>query len=1200
MQSHPLDGDGINFEIFKFLSKVSRSAVNSGVRFNMPDTVIFANSCASVWYFFDESSQSVARRPARTLDRRILFDFFAKKTKSERCDIVAQFTSWHEGVLTGTYMTRDDLHDFLFGPRKPYHGILQKFIEPREGRNDLIEVAWSPTMSFAVRRVNAHRIADRNVPPTRRGVTFDGASHDCEELFCNATVRKQMDSVARSLVDYFHEVDHKFNIGRLVAFFKQDVKDTIWFCYTTSIRVVEATSEDKRPTTAVSPEDITPRAALVPLLLTMQALDEEKVARLRKSGQANAVVAPPPRRLRGNFFTPAAACDEDALEKASMRKRERMQDRRVQYEQEQERLFGVLSKLRRDVASLHATLDAGQHVARAKTATPGGARDAASFMNLSPESPGAPTKGQAPHDTSAGQSTAASPLTSGPGSLTTASATYAKSQLFGATMESAMSQSHAAASYMRPPGRPPRRNSRSPRRRKSQLTAVPSVAARAMAVEAAQFAKSAELCRKERHHFALLVGEALADVLYPLGQEIAGSRRSLLHRRASLGGEVDIPAPTWSFEMSRWVWRWLASRRHVFVDYGVLIQCAEEDSELDGLANKDIVAEDDDGGTKAVRDITARQTHLHNPKPSVRCKCRIVPPLPTAGALQRFGNKIQTLIFDDACFYAEQANRCAAAVKTLAAQMLMDDVRAKIAPRRMELDAAGYLYDGPRDPPDLRAIAAVPATQRRHSKGPSVAGDGPLAPPVEQESSTDENAEAGALVGNESGHSQSMHGGSRSPPGASIDTRAMMSPVPLHEASQSSPQEPQHADESQHVANADYSQPMPDVADAGAAQESRTAAEPVPLVAVARNTSTPGVRTPSPPPKTPEPVTTTHEEVPAAAAPLATANGQPMQSEATQEKRERPTQGQNDGIEEEVFADDLNDTAAAPPERHETSAAAFGSDTPMEIAPVLAQHPEADTPRRSSTAATIESQHVQISEGAAQPSSQTPHSEQRALTPNTGDVLTTTAVERASTPTSACIAPVASASEEPRPVFVRGSATPEASEPIDNDAPAAKEVEQDSGVNTVTHAPPPPRPQSQASVGSNFELSTDDAARPPLPDHAAAAQPAARPSRPTTASLRRGSQPGRGAPTPPISGMMRPPSTDSATTDESFYLEDDMAAAAQPAPAPQPEPAAQTPPAAPPIAQVAASAAAPDPFALSPKAPPPAEEKEPSWLDEGF
>jgi hypothetical protein len=730
MQSHPLDGDGISFEIFKYLSKVSRSAVNSGVAFRIPDTIVFANSCASFWYYYDLGSRSVARRPAKTLDRRHLFEFFSRKEKFERSDIVAQFTWWEEGSLRGNYLTKQGLHEFLFGPRKNHHGILQKFVEPREECNDQLQVAWSPEMSFAVRRVNGHRVVDRNVPPDRRCVTFDGACHDCEEMFCNATVRRLMGGMTRSLVEYFHEVDNKFEIGRFVGFFKQDAKDNVWFLYSTSIRVVEAASNDKRNTHAVVAEEITPRPALVPVLLTMSSLDDSKLAKLRRGGRE--VVAPPPRRLRGDFFTPAAPEDDDAIERAVEARCKKLQQKRVEHAAENERLFGVLAKLRREVGTLHATLDAGQSVQRARTATPAEHRRRfaatndtrghdSSPPNITMDGPTPPPNAPGRHLRSASTSLAASPVSHSPTLANGASRSY-----FGSA-----SGFDGAATYgsVSRPGRGGR-NGKSPRRRRSHVAPVPTVVARSMEVEAAAFESSAAATPKEFHSKALQLSAAIGDAFYPLGTLLADQRRGHLELRA--GASLD--GKRWNVVLPRWAWRFLRSRWLHVREFGVQLECPDDDLVdvySDGHAETTLPAY-----TPAARhddDEHAKDERVH---------CRVVEPYPSVGALQRFANKIQTMVLDDGCFAAEQIRRAAAAVKVLRTQELFDQLRQVTSESRMLLAAKHTVSTDPA----LRVSHADqrdrPAQQRTGPARQKSAGQTPPQSELEQDTQPGEQAVA--------------------------------------------------------------------------------------------------------------------------------------------------------------------------------------------------------------------------------------------------------------------------------------------------------------------------------------------------------------------------------------------------------------------------------------------------------------------------
>ena len=117
MQSHPLDGDGLNVELFKLLGRVSKTSVASEVLpFRIPDTVVYS-VCASFWYYFDESAGAVVKRPAKSLEKQTIFDAFSKRHKNDKGDVVAFFANTRSSVsaLQIDYLTVSDLRQFLFG-----------------------------------------------------------------------------------------------------------------------------------------------------------------------------------------------------------------------------------------------------------------------------------------------------------------------------------------------------------------------------------------------------------------------------------------------------------------------------------------------------------------------------------------------------------------------------------------------------------------------------------------------------------------------------------------------------------------------------------------------------------------------------------------------------------------------------------------------------------------------------------------------------------------------------------------------------------------------------------------------------------------------------------------------------------------------------------------------------------------------------
>jgi hypothetical protein len=326
-------------------------------------------------------------------------------------------------------------------------------------------------------------------------------------------------------VGYFREVDDKCEIARCVAFFKQDAPDSTWFLYTTSIRIVESRHEfvgDPHSATAVNAADLPMRPSLVPLLLTVQNANggNGEAADSIEVHPRKSVIAPPPRRLRGNFFTPAAPADEAALERASQARRDQLQERRDRLVGERTQLHEQLEKLVKESYDIHNTARRGGAVARAKSASP--------FERSMSGAPPPPSRLGRSHD-----ERRSSPRTRG------------KSRAF----------------------------------REASFVAEDNLEARKLAADAAMIRRTAPAAVRRWHSAAIEDAEAVADALYPITEDMI-ARRTLLVAHTSRPAYDSGGAPEEATFALPWrAWRWIAERADEVGALGVHVVLAHDDDD---------------------------------------------------------------------------------------------------------------------------------------------------------------------------------------------------------------------------------------------------------------------------------------------------------------------------------------------------------------------------------------------------------------------------------------------------------------------------------------------------------------------------------------------------------------------------------------------------------------------------------------------
>mmetsp|Transcript_71691 Transcript_71691/g.126215 ORF Transcript_71691/g.126215 Transcript_71691/m.126215 type:complete len:914 (-) Transcript_71691:76-2817(-) len=239
---HPLDGDGIQTQLFHYLWKRGQGLEVEQKLHSMkiPDTIVFYNF-PIMWYFWSEHNGEVRKKGGKALERTNILRTFCKRRNPEATDIVASFLSHRTDTEdTITFLNEQDLAKFLFD--KPIHqGLLQRFMLPRGAHNEMIQAVWSPRLCLINKRVNRLLLNDRHCNRTDKCITFEGATHFTEEALTAKSVRAKIENVCRSFVDHFKTVEHHYSVSRMVLYFKEDAWDNsvVWLHFSSSFRITE-------------------------------------------------------------------------------------------------------------------------------------------------------------------------------------------------------------------------------------------------------------------------------------------------------------------------------------------------------------------------------------------------------------------------------------------------------------------------------------------------------------------------------------------------------------------------------------------------------------------------------------------------------------------------------------------------------------------------------------------------------------------------------------------------------------------------------------------------------------------------------------------------------------------------------------------------------------------------------------------------
>lgn len=236
--------DGIYEDLFKLLW--SKDELNYGPQINMPDTIVYKYGQPQSWYFTAVNGR-IKKKNKQNLVSAKIEEVFNKHVLGY--DVLAYFISvpveqdqeQNAGPITIEYLDRSALNDFLYKRKKEVNGLLQRFIEPKTTRNEVIRAIWSPKVCLLERAENIHQLHDHRYGLYERCVIYEGP----EYYFTSAPLRGpvlsgQIQKLCESVISHISEVTFgQKAVSRIVLNFKVDSRDKIWLLYSTSTRCID-------------------------------------------------------------------------------------------------------------------------------------------------------------------------------------------------------------------------------------------------------------------------------------------------------------------------------------------------------------------------------------------------------------------------------------------------------------------------------------------------------------------------------------------------------------------------------------------------------------------------------------------------------------------------------------------------------------------------------------------------------------------------------------------------------------------------------------------------------------------------------------------------------------------------------------------------------------------------------------------------
>jgi len=209
------------------------------------ETILFRWAQPYFWYYTAKDGLLVRKTKEKVLLQQIEESFLSNVPKSE---IVACTMTSYEDPLLKTqekiefeYLDVQSFHNFLFQREKPLNIIVQKFIEPKNNKNSMIKVSWTPQFCLFFRKTNLYDMNNTKVPIANRLVTFEGMEHfSHSDSIASPILASELEQTCLNIVKHvFAVTGGNIQISKMVLYFKLDDKNRLWLLFCTGLKLRE-------------------------------------------------------------------------------------------------------------------------------------------------------------------------------------------------------------------------------------------------------------------------------------------------------------------------------------------------------------------------------------------------------------------------------------------------------------------------------------------------------------------------------------------------------------------------------------------------------------------------------------------------------------------------------------------------------------------------------------------------------------------------------------------------------------------------------------------------------------------------------------------------------------------------------------------------------------------------------------------------
>ncbi len=236
-------------------------AASSVVDICVPSTVIFEHNFPKAWYYPSAGGADIERKLGRDVDAASIVHEFSKSSvlgsakhavpmDTASGDVVATYYSTVD--IDGKSATRVEfldaagLNDLIMRRTRRPDGFLQKWVSCPGKRNTVVQALWSPHLCIVSKRQNRLPIRDTRQPLFDRCVTYEGHTHQSDEVFVAPHIRWQVQNICGQVVTFLAKT-YRIAVKRMVLHFKVDCNSTTWLLYCGSMRFGEHTQLNLAP-----------------------------------------------------------------------------------------------------------------------------------------------------------------------------------------------------------------------------------------------------------------------------------------------------------------------------------------------------------------------------------------------------------------------------------------------------------------------------------------------------------------------------------------------------------------------------------------------------------------------------------------------------------------------------------------------------------------------------------------------------------------------------------------------------------------------------------------------------------------------------------------------------------------------------------------------------------------------------------------